>query len=137
MEAKILDGKSLAKEIESELKTRIAELKERNHGLIPVLATILVGNDPASATYVRMKSNACKRVGMDSLKIILPENTSTTELLDEIDKLNENSNVHGILLQHPVPAQIDERKCFDRISIDKDVDGVTCHGFGRMAKTRH
>jgi methylenetetrahydrofolate dehydrogenase (NADP+)/methenyltetrahydrofolate cyclohydrolase len=133
MEAKILDGKSLAKMIESELKASIAELKQKNHGLIPVLATILVGNDPASATYVRMKGSACKRVGIESLKILLPENTSTIELLHEIDKLNENSNVHGILLQHPVPMQINERKCFDRISLEKDVDGVTCHGFGRMA----
>jgi methylenetetrahydrofolate dehydrogenase (NADP+)/methenyltetrahydrofolate cyclohydrolase len=133
MEAKILDGKSLATKIESELKTSIQELKQRNHGLIPVLATILVGNDHASATYVRMKGNACKRVGIESLKMLLPENTSTSEILHEIDTLNENPHVHGILLQHPVPRQINERKCFDRIRIEKDVDGVTCHGFGRMA----
>jgi len=133
MEVKILDGKTLAREIESEMKIRIEKLKQKTHGMIPVLATILVGNDPASATYVKMKGNACKRVGMDSLRILLPENTSTTELLHEIDKLNENFNVHGILLQHPVPSQINERECFDRICIEKDVDGVTCHGFGRMA----
>jgi methylenetetrahydrofolate dehydrogenase (NADP+)/methenyltetrahydrofolate cyclohydrolase len=92
-----------------------------------------VGDDPASATYVRMKGNACQRVGMDSQKILLPEETTTEQLLSEIDKLNANPDVHGILLQHPVPSQIDERTCFDRISLEKDVDGVTSLGFGRMA----
>jgi methylenetetrahydrofolate dehydrogenase (NADP+)/methenyltetrahydrofolate cyclohydrolase len=80
-----------------------------------------------------MKGNACSRVGMQSRKIFMPPDTTIGELLDEIDKLNENTDVHGILLQHPVPKQINERLCFDRISIHKDVDGVTCHGFGRMA----
>jgi methylenetetrahydrofolate dehydrogenase (NADP+)/methenyltetrahydrofolate cyclohydrolase len=97
------------------------------------LATILVGDDGASATYVRMKGNACRRVGMDSLKIELSQETTTEQLLAEIEKLNANPDVHGILLQHPVPAQIDERACFDAISLAKDVDGVTCLGFGRMA----
>jgi len=72
-------------------------------------------------------------VGIESLKVFLPEKTTTEELLAEIDKLNTNPDVHGILLQHPVPSQINERVCFDRIRIDKDVDGVTTHGFGRMA----
>jgi methylenetetrahydrofolate dehydrogenase (NADP+)/methenyltetrahydrofolate cyclohydrolase len=133
MTAKVLDGKALAKQIESELAGRVEKIKVKSGGEPPVLATILVGDDPASATYVRMKSNACKRVGMDSLKVVLPEHTTTKELLSEIEKLNANPNVRGILLQHPVPAQIDERRCFDRISIEKDVDGVTTHGFGRMA----
>jgi methylenetetrahydrofolate dehydrogenase (NADP+)/methenyltetrahydrofolate cyclohydrolase len=92
-----------------------------------------VGDDPASATYVRMKGNACKRVGMESLKIVLPQTITTEELLDEITRLNSNPDVHGILLQHPVPSQIDERSCFDRIRIEKDVDGVTTLGFGRMS----
>ena len=83
--------------------------------------------------YVRMKSNACKRVGMESLSIVMPQSTTTDKLLSEIDKLNVNPDVHGILLQHPVPGQIDERRCFDRISVEKDVDGVTTLGFGRMA----
>jgi methylenetetrahydrofolate dehydrogenase (NADP+)/methenyltetrahydrofolate cyclohydrolase len=129
----ILDGKALAQQIESELAVRVERIKERSGGRPPILATILVGEDPASATYVRMKGNACKRVGMESLKIVLPQDTTTDELLGEIDKLNANPDVHGILLQHPVPAQIDERRCFDSISLEKDVDGVTCHGFGRMA----
>lgn len=129
----VLDGKALAKQMEQELATRVEKIKERMKGKAPILATILVGDDPASATYVRMKGNACSRVGMESMKVILPEQTTTEELLAEIDKLNANTEVHGILLQHPVPSQIDERACFDRISIEKDVDGVTTHGFGRMA----
>lgn len=129
----ILDGKSLSKSIERELKERVDHIREKSEGRIPILATILVGEDPASATYVKMKGNACSRIGMESLKVALPEETSTEQLLSEIDKLNNNTDVHGILLQHPVPSQIDERICFDRISLEKDVDGVTSLGFGRMA----
>lgn len=132
MSALILDGKALAQQLEVELAGRVARIRERS-GKTPILATILVGDDPASATYVRMKGNACQRVGMESRKVILPQTTATAELLDEIDRLNADPAVQGILLQHPVPAQIDERACFDRIDIDKDVDGVTALGFGRMA----
>ena len=128
----VLDGKALAKSIEDELSTRVERLKTAT-GRTPILATILVGDDPASATYVRMKGNACKRVGMDSIRVEMPQETTTEELLAKIDELNANPDVHGILLQHPVPSQIDERACFDRISLDKDVDGVTCLGYGRMA----
>jgi methylenetetrahydrofolate dehydrogenase (NADP+)/methenyltetrahydrofolate cyclohydrolase len=92
-----------------------------------------VGNDPASDTYVTMKGNACRRIGMDSLKIKLTEETTTEQLLNTIEELNNNPDVHGILLQHPVPEHIDERACFDAIALDKDVDGVTCLGFGRMS----
>lgn len=130
--ATVLDGKALAKSIESELSARVETLKQKT-GRTPILATILVGDDPASATYVRMKGNACQRVGMDSMRVEMPKDTTTDELLAKIDELNDNPDVHGILLQHPVPAQIDERACFDRISLDKDVDGVTCLGFGRMS----
>lgn len=133
MDAIKLDGKALAKQIESELHVRIEKIKQISNGNIPILATILVGDDPASATYVKMKGNACNRVGMSSQKILLPAETTTEQLLEKIDELNENPDVHGILLQHPVPPQIDERVCFDRIAISKDVDGVTSHGFGRMA----
>ena len=80
-----------------------------------------------------MKGNACRRVGMDSLKIELDEKTSTSELKKRIYELNENDNVHGILLQHPVPKHIDERSCFDAIDVRKDVDGVTSLGFGKMS----
>ncbi len=132
-EARILDGKTLAKTIEAQLALRVEAIKKKNGGRVPILATILVGEDPASATYVRMKGNACRRVGMDSFKVELNAATTTNELLAEIDALNANPDVHGILLQHPVPKQIDERRCFDRIDIAKDVDGVTAQGFGLMA----
>ncbi|MFP1684241.1 bifunctional methylenetetrahydrofolate dehydrogenase/methenyltetrahydrofolate cyclohydrolase FolD [Alloalcanivorax sp. C16-1] len=133
MSAQILDGKALARHFEEEMQGRVEALKAKAGGRTPILATILVGADPASATYVKMKGNACRRVGMDSLAVELPEDTTTEQLLARIDELNDNPDVHGILLQHPVPAQIDERRCFDAIRLDKDVDGVTCLGFGRMA----
>lgn len=126
----VLDGKAYSKQLEAELAARVQRLALKEP---PILATILVGDDPASATYVRMKGNACHRVGMESLSIHLPGTTTTDELLAKIDELNANPRVRGILLQHPVPKQIDERACFDRIAIEKDVDGVTAHGFGRMA----
>ncbi len=133
MPALVLDGKALAAKTEQELSQRVANLKSTTNGQTPILATILVGADPASATYVKMKGNACSRIGMDSLKVELPSSTTTEELLAKIKELNNNPNVHGILLQHPVPEQIDERLCFDAISAEKDVDGVTCLGFGRMS----
>jgi len=132
MTALVLDGKQLATQIETQLATRVAAIKARS-GRTPILATILVGGDPASATYVKMKGNACQRVGMESMKVELPDSTTTEELLAAINKLNANPDVHGILLQHPVPHQIDERACFDAIDLAKDVDGVTCLGFGRMS----
>jgi methylenetetrahydrofolate dehydrogenase (NADP+) / methenyltetrahydrofolate cyclohydrolase len=137
MPAIVLDGKSLAAHSEVELKERVARLAARAHGQTPILATILVGDDPASATYVKMKQNACKRVGMESIAVEMPSTTTTVELLARIHELNANPRCHGILLQHPVPAQIDERACFDAISLAKDVDGVTCLGFGRMAMGEH
>jgi methylenetetrahydrofolate dehydrogenase (NADP+)/methenyltetrahydrofolate cyclohydrolase len=133
MSALILDGKSLAKKTEAELSDRVTALKLANNGQAPILATILVGSDPASGTYVKMKQNSCKRIGMESIAVELSQQTTTEQLLAKIDELNANPNCHGILLQHPVPAQIDERACFDAIAAEKDVDGVTCLGFGRMA----
>jgi methylenetetrahydrofolate dehydrogenase (NADP+)/methenyltetrahydrofolate cyclohydrolase len=130
MPSKILDGKALAQLAEEDIKSHVSTLKE--NGITPTLATILVGVDPASATYVKMKQNACARLGMDSIAVELSKETTTEELLEAIDKLNHDSNVHGILLQHPVPSQINERKCFDAIDVTKDVDGVTCTGFGQM-----
>jgi len=131
MVAKILDGKKLASLSEEDIKKEVSELIK--NGINPTLATILVGSDPASETYVRMKRNTCKKVGMKSIAVELPESTTTEELISTIDDLNNNSNVHGILLQHPVPSHIDERKCFNAIDIEKDVDGVTCLGFGNMS----
>ncbi len=130
--ATLLDGKALAGQIEQELRIRVDAIKQKT-GRTPILATVLVGGDPASATYVRMKGNACKRVGMDSIKVEMPSHTTTEQLMAKIDELNNDEDVHGILLQHPVPAHIDERACFEQINLAKDVDGVTCLGFGRMS----
>ena len=131
MKTKVLDGKKLALRTEIEIKNQVDELLSK--GITPTLATILVGDDPASETYVRMKRNTCARVGIKSIAVELSKDTSTEELLSKIDTLNKDSSVNGILLQHPVPKQIDERKCFDAIALEKDVDGVTCLGFGNMA----
>ena len=128
----VLDGKKLSEKSEKDFVKRVSVIKKKT-GSSPILATILVGDNPASATYVNMKGNACRRIGMESLKIELPETTSTDELINQINVLNDNKDVHGILLQHPVPRQIDERKCFDAIKIEKDVDGVTSLGFGKMS----
>lgn len=132
MSGTVLDGLVLARQMEQELGEQVGRIKERT-GRTPILATILVDDDPASATYVRMKGNACQRVGLESRKVFLPGATTTSELLAAIDDLNADANVQGILLQHPVPRHIEERKCFDRIAIEKDVDGVTALGFGKMA----
>ncbi|WP_347549902.1 tetrahydrofolate dehydrogenase/cyclohydrolase catalytic domain-containing protein [Pseudalkalibacillus hwajinpoensis] len=130
-EAKLLDGKAVANRIKDQLKTRVIALKEQ--GVTPSLVTILVGDDPSSETYVRMKGNACERVGITSKKIHLPEETTTETLVQTIEELNQNTSVHGILLQHPVPSQIDERLAFETIAIEKDVDGVTSAGYGQTA----
>ena len=131
MSALLLDGKKLASESEIDIKKQVQSLIGK--GVFPTLATILVGNDPASETYVKMKRNTCARVGMKSIAVELDDNTTTAELINQIDILNRDKNIHGILLQHPVPSHIDERACFDKISLEKDVDGVTCLGFGNMA----
>jgi methylenetetrahydrofolate dehydrogenase (NADP+)/methenyltetrahydrofolate cyclohydrolase len=133
MSALILDGKALAAQWEQQLSERVGALREKSGGKTPILATILVGADPASATYVKMKGNACRRIGMESMAVELSAETTTEQLLETIQGLNANPDVHGILLQHPVPPQVDERACFDAIDLAKDVDGVTCLGYGRMA----
>ncbi|WP_377888851.1 bifunctional 5,10-methylenetetrahydrofolate dehydrogenase/5,10-methenyltetrahydrofolate cyclohydrolase [Alkalihalobacillus sp. R86527] len=128
---KLLDGKAVANRIKNQLKERVEALKI--NGVTPSLATILVGDDPSSETYVRMKGNACERIGILSKKIHLPEDTTTETLLETIEELNHDLSVHGILLQHPVPPQIDERLAFETIAIEKDVDGVTSEGYGQTA----
>lgn len=129
---KILDGRLVAKSMEAEISARIAEETASGRNA-PVLATVIVGENPASVTYVRMKGNACRRVGIEPRKVALKEETTTEELLAVIDELNADPDVYGILLQHPVPRQIDERKCFDRISPEKDVDGVGVNSLGKTA----
>ncbi|HOV93891.1 MAG TPA: tetrahydrofolate dehydrogenase/cyclohydrolase catalytic domain-containing protein [Spirochaetales bacterium] len=132
MESIILDGKAVSAKLESELKVRVENIVAKS-GITPVLATILVGEDPSSKVYVNMKGNACKRIGLTPRKVLLPETTTTEELKNAIHQLNEDKDVFGILLQHPVPRQINERECFDAIDPAKDVDGVTATGFGMMA----
>ncbi|QGH36691.1 bifunctional 5,10-methylene-tetrahydrofolate dehydrogenase/5,10-methylene-tetrahydrofolate cyclohydrolase [Gracilibacillus salitolerans] len=127
----ILDGKAVAQEIKSNLKKRVESLTEK--GIVPCLATILVGDNPSSETYVRMKGNACEKIGIKSIRIQLPKDIQTEELIDAIQELNNDDAVHGILLQHPVPSHIDERKAFEAINLKKDVDGVTSAGYGQTA----
>ena len=130
----ILDGKSLAKSIRTELTKRVTKLSASLHRT-PLLVTIQVGNDPASTTYVNMKAKACADIGMRSRQIVFPDASemTTKDVLKKIRELNNDPEVDGILLQHPVPDHIDERACFDAIAIEKDVDGVTAAGFGKLA----
>ena len=127
----ILDGKEVAQTSSESLITRVKKLN--NYGRPPKLVAILVGDDPASATYVTMKERACHSLGIETEIKRLKKDTSTTELQQIIKDLNDDQTVDGILLQHPVPKQIDEIKCFNTICIEKDVDGVTTEGFGNMA----
>jgi methylenetetrahydrofolate dehydrogenase (NADP+)/methenyltetrahydrofolate cyclohydrolase len=127
----ILDGKKLSDKIKQELKQKIDSLKDLDRK--PTLATILVGDNPSSHTYVSMKGKACAAIGMGSKKVELPESTTTLELVRIIQDMNNDPTIDGILLQHPSPKQIDERLAFDTISIDKDVDGVTTLGFGKLS----
>ena len=126
----ILDGKEVAQISSESLIARVKKLN--NYGRAPKLVAILVG-DPASATYVTMKERACHSLGIETEIKRLTKDTSTTELQQIIRDLNDDQTVDGILLQHPVPKQIDEIKCFNTICIEKDVDGVTTEGFGNMA----
>ena len=127
----ILDGKEVAQISSESLIARVIKLN--NYGRPPKLVAILVGDDPASATYVTMKERACHSLGIETEIKRLTKDTSTTELQQIIKDLNDDQTVDGILLQHPVPKQIDEIKCFNTICIEKDVDGVTTEGFGNMA----
>ncbi|GLB61110.1 bifunctional 5,10-methylenetetrahydrofolate dehydrogenase/5,10-methenyltetrahydrofolate cyclohydrolase [Cytobacillus sp. NCCP-133] len=127
----LLDGIVVAENVKEQLKKQVSGLKKL--GVRPCLATILVGDDPSSETYVRMKGNACDKMEIVSKRIHLSKDITTDDLLQTIAELNEDPAVHGILLQHPVPGHIDERKAFEAIAIEKDVDGVTSLGYGQTA----
>ena len=129
--AKLIDGRVLAKRVLAQTAATVERIKTAS-GITPSLATVLVGTDPASVMYTRMKRKRCLDVGMRPVRIELPEGTPTTELVHEIEKLANADSVHGILVQHPVPNPIDRRAAFEAIPVQKDVDGVTSAMLGRV-----
>ncbi|MBR6171591.1 MAG: bifunctional methylenetetrahydrofolate dehydrogenase/methenyltetrahydrofolate cyclohydrolase FolD [Eubacterium sp.] len=129
--AEIIDGKKISQEIKDEVKSKVEALKE--DGIEVTLAVILVGNDPASGVYVNNKKKACEYTGMKSLSYELPADTKEEELLNLIDQLNEDHSVDGILVQLPLPRQINEDRVIRRISPDKDVDGFHPESVGRLS----
>jgi methylenetetrahydrofolate dehydrogenase (NADP+)/methenyltetrahydrofolate cyclohydrolase len=131
-QARLMDGTALARRIIEETGERAAVLTERT-GTAPCLATVLVGEDPASVMYVRMKQNRCRKAGITSRHVALPAATTTAELVATIEALSADPGVHGILLQHPVGDHIDERAAFEAIAPGKDVDGVTFASFATMS----
>lgn len=128
--AKIIDGKQISLDIKNELKEKVAKYKEQ--GIEITLAVVKVGNDPASAVYVRNKEKACEYVGINSKTLALPEETTEEELLNVVKKLNEDKNVNGILVQLPLPKHIDESKVLLTIDSTKDVDGFHPVNVGKM-----
>lgn len=129
--AEILDGKKLSKKIKNELKIEVNELKK--NGIIPKLAVIMVGNDSASSVYVKNKSKACEKVGIEFEEFLLDENIKQQELLNLIDKLNNDSKITGILLQAPIPKHLNINEAFEKISYKKDVDGFNPINVGRLS----
>ncbi|MFD9318901.1 bifunctional 5,10-methylenetetrahydrofolate dehydrogenase/5,10-methenyltetrahydrofolate cyclohydrolase [Streptomyces sp. NPDC060053] len=130
--ARLMDGTGLAARIVEEAAAQAAEISRRT-GTSPCLATVLVGEDPASVTYVRMKRARCAKAGIRSRHLALPATTTTAELIDTLAGLSEDPDVHGILLQHPCGPHIDERAAFEAIAPQKDVDGVTMRSFAAMS----
>lgn len=132
MTARIIDGKAYAAGLRGRIGEHVARL-QKDHGLTPGLAVVLVGNDPASEVYVRNKGIATKEVGMNSFEFKLPADTNEEDLLAKVRELNADPSVHGILVQFPVPDQISQQKVIDTISPDKDVDGLHPVNAGRLA----
>ena len=128
--AHLIDGKAISKQIKDELQVEVAELKAK--GILPCLAVIQVGNDPASSVYVNNKKKACEYIGIDSLSYELEETTTESALLTLIDDLNKNAKVNGILVQLPLPKHIDENKVIKAIAPEKDVDGFHPETVGNM-----
>ena len=127
----IIDGKALAQEIRNDLKLEVQELKEK--GINPKLAVIMLGEDKASAVYVRNKSKACNELGIEFEEFIKGNETTQKELIDLIDELNKREDIHGILLQSPIPKNLDIREAFNRIDSKKDVDGFNPINVGKLA----
>ena len=129
--AEIIDGKALAKKIRKELKKEVEELK--TNGITPKLAVIMVGDNSASQVYVRNKSKACEKAGIEFEEFLFDKDTTEEKLLDTIDMLNKDESVHGILLQSPVPKHINIQKAFEKISPKKDVDGFNAVNVGKLS----
>lgn len=130
MTARIIDGKSIAKELRESLTPRVAALKEQ--GITPGLTVIVVGDDPASAIYVRNKERACVKLGMNSQVLRFPAETTQEEILNTVRLLNQDDSVHGILVQLPLPRHIDEQAVLRAIDPDKDVDGFHAMNAGHL-----
>ena len=130
MAAMIIDGKAISAQINSETAEMTAKLKAQ--GVTPGLAVILVGNDPASQVYVRNKVRTCEELGFESRKITMSEDVTTADVIREIEKLNNDPAIHGILVQSPPPPQIDEAALIDAISPDKDADCFNERNVGRV-----
>ena len=128
--AQIIDGKAISAQIKEELKKEVAQMKEK--GIFPGLAVIIVGNDPASRIYVNLKKKDCEELGILSREYALPEETTEEELLELIEKLNGDPSINGILVQLPVPKQIDENKIIAAISPEKDVDAFHAENVGKI-----
>ncbi|MBO19136.1 MAG: bifunctional methylenetetrahydrofolate dehydrogenase/methenyltetrahydrofolate cyclohydrolase FolD [Chloroflexi bacterium] len=135
MTANILDGKALAETIRAEVATGVAEIREK-HGVTPGLAAVLVGDDPASAIYVRNKRRACDEVGMFSETFELPADAAQDHVLKCVQDLNKDSRFHGILVQLPLPPQVDERSIIEAIDPNKDVDGIHPFNVGKLVQGR-
>ncbi len=135
MTAKILDGQALAKEILGEVAAGVAEMKQR-HGVTPGLAAVLTGDDPASAIYVRNKRRACEEVGMFSDTLLLPADATNEQVLKCVQELNDDPRFHGILVQLPLPSQIDERLIIESMDPNKDVDGLHPFNVGKLVQGR-
>ena len=132
MTAKILDGAAMALEVEKELKQRVDALREKN--VVSGLCVILVGNDPASQTYVANKEKACARLGIHSQTLRMAAETTQAELEASIERANEDEAIHGILVQLPLPAHLDEHRALALIRPEKDVDGFHAVNMGRLAR---
>ena len=135
MTAKILDGKALAEEIRGEVATGVAEMQQK-HGVTPGLAAVLVGDDPASAIYVRNKRRACDEVGMVSDTFLMPADSTNEQVLARVQALNGDPRFHGILVQLPMPPQIDERQIIESLDPTKDVDGLHPFNVGKLVQGR-
>lgn len=131
MQAKILDGKMVSQRVKDELREEVARLK-KDKGLVPGLAVIIVGEDPASKIYVRNKKRACEEIGIHSEEYALPEETTQEELLDLVERLNHKEDIHGILCQMPLPRHLDEKAVINAISPKKDVDAFHPVNVGKI-----